>query len=463
MEQSKYHPRHKILYRILKAMKMSLTEENVTKSLLSFAGPMILGNLLQQFYNIVDTWVVGRYVGADALAAVGSAYTLMTFLNSILIGLCMGSGAAFSFYYGKKDQEKMCRCVRTAFVFIGAIAIVLSVLVQIFLNPILRFLNTPTELLALMSAYIFIIFMGIPFIFLYNYFAFLLRAIGNSVVPLIFLGIASILNIVLDLYCVLDLQWGLQGAAIATIIAQAVSGIGLGIYTYIKEPNFRFSYHKFIKEEKPIGEILNYSLLTCAQQSVMNFGILLIQGLVNSFGASVMAAFAAAVKIDTLAYMPAQEFGNAYSIFMSQNFGAGKKERLKQGTKNAVVISSIFCILLSAFVFGLANYLMLIFVNENESQIIEIGISYLRIEGTFYIGIGILFLLYGYFRGINKPAMSFVLTIISLGTRVILAYILSAIPQIGVSGIWWSIPIGWLLADITGLVFMKQSLRTTNR
>lgn len=436
-------------------MKQNLTEETVTKTLLKFAMPMILGNLLQQFYNIVDTWVVGQYVGADALAAVGSAYTLMTFLNSILIGLCMGSGAAFSFYFGKGDREKMCSCVRSAFVLIGAIAIVLSIVVQIFLKPILNFLNTPKELFDMMQIYVFIVFLGIPFIFLYNYFAFLLRAVGNSVMPLVFLGAASVLNVVLDLYFVLALESGLQGAAVATVLAQAVSGIGLGVYTYRKEPKFRFSFRQFIKEKKPIGEILNFSLLTCAQQSVMNFGILLVQGLVNSFGAAVMAAFAAAVKIDSFAYMPAQEFGNAYSIFMSQNFGAGKKERLKQGTKSALLVSAAFCVGISAVVFGAAYYLMMIFVKPDEVEIIKIGVSYLRIEGTFYVGIGILFLLYGYFRGVNKPVLSLVLTVISLGTRVVLAYALSAIPQIGVQGIWWSIPIGWGLADIVGFVLLK--------
>lgn len=437
-------------------MKQNLTEENVTKSLLRFAGPMILGNLLQQLYNIVDTWVVGKYVGADALAAVGSAYALMTFLNSILIGMCMGSGATFSFYYGKGDKEKMYRCVRSAFVLIGVIAVVLSVLVQVFLNPILRFLNTPEQLFDRMRSYVTIVFMGIIFISLYNYFAFLLRSVGNSVVPLIFLGIASVLNVALDLYFVLVLKFGLQGTAAATVMSQAVSGVGLGIYTYVKEPAFRFSYSQFQKERKPIGELLHFSLLTCMQQSVMNFGILLVQGLVNSFGASVMAAFAAAVKIDTFAYMPAQEFGNAYSIFISQNFGAGKKERLRQGTKNAFAVSSVFCIVISVLVFGFAEFLMMLFVKPEEVEIIRIGMSYLRIEGAFYIGIGVLFLLYGYFRGVSMPAVSLVLTVISLGTRVVLAYVLSAVPWIGVNGIWWSIPIGWLLADITGIILMRK-------
>lgn len=435
-------------------MNRDLTKGNVTSSLLLFAGPMILGNLLQQCYNIVDTWVVGRYVGADALAAVGASYTLMTFLNSLLIGLCMGSGAVFSYYIGQGARQKVKSCAQTSFVLIGILAVVISVAVQCLREPILRLLRTPMQLMQMTDAYLVIIFAGIVFIFLYNYFAFLLRALGNSVVPLCFLGVASVLNIGLDLFFVLKLNWGLQGAALATVIAQAVSGVGLGVYIWKREPFFRFSLREFMQGEKPAAEICKYSGMTCMQQSVMNFGILMVQSLVNSFGPAVMAAFAATVKIDTFAYMPAQEFGNAYSIFISQNHGAGEAKRVREGTRKALGVSAVFCAAVSVVVFALARYLMLIFVKAQDTQIIEIGMQYLRIEGAFYVGIGILFLLYGYFRGINRPGISLVLTIISLGTRVVLAYILAAVPAIGVLGIWWAIPIGWALADAVGIAAM---------
>lgn len=433
-----------------------LTEGNVTKSLLYFAAPMILGNLLQQCYNIADTWVVGKFVGAQALAAVGSSYALMTFSNSLLIGLCMGGGAVFSYYIGKGDRARVKTCAQTAFVMIGVLAAALSIAAQCLMHPILLLLRTPEELYGMTRDYLAIVFLGIIFIFLYNYYAFLLRALGNSVTPLYLLGAASVLNIGLDLYFVRNLGWGLQGAAAATVISQAVSGLGLGICVWRKEPYFRFSLHGFLQEEKPVGEICRYSLMTSMQQSVMNFGILMVQSLVNSFGPAVMAAFAATVKIDTFAYMPAQEFGNAYSIFISQNFGARKAERVKQGTGKAMAVSAVFCGAVSVLVFAFARFLMLIFVDAGESQIIAIGMQYLRIEGAFYIGIGILFLLYGYFRGVNRPGISLVLTVISLGTRVALAYILAAIPTIGVTGIWWAIPIGWALADVTGFVLMRH-------
>lgn len=438
-------------------MKRDLTRGNVTVSLLMFACPMILGNLLQQLYNIVDTWVVGRYVGADALAAAGSAYALMTFLTSVLTGLCMGSGAMLSYYFGRGDAKMLRSCMLSSFVLVGGLSLALNLLVYMLKKPILHLLRIPEELCGLMERYVSIVFLGIFFVFLYNFFAFTLRAVGNSFVPLIFLGIASLVNVGFDLYFVLVLHAGLEGAAWATVMAQALSGVGLGLYTWRKEPRFRFSLKEFLAEDKQMKEILRFSSVTSAQQSVMNFGILLVQGLVNSFGKNTMAAFAAAVKIDTFAYMPAQEFGNAFSIFISQNYGAGERERLKKGVSRACVVSVSFCLLISAGVFGLARHLMLIFVKGSEAEIIETGIEYLRIEGAFYLGIGVLFLLYGYFRGIHRPELSLLLTVISLGTRVMLAYLLAAIPEIGVHGIWWAIPIGWALADLTGILLIKRA------
>lgn len=438
-------------------MTKDLTKGNVTKTMLLFACPMILGNLLQQCYNIADTLIVGRVLGSDALAAVGSAYTLMTFLTSILIGLCMGSASVFSFHFGRGDREKMKNRILLSFLLTGGVSVLMTVLVFAGIDIILYLLQVPKGLLSMMREYIFIIFMGIIFVFLYNYFAFLLRAMGNSVTPLWFLGTAAVLNIILDLVFVMVFHWGIGGAAAATVIAQAFSGIGIGIYTWRREPSLRPEPSTWKFNREAVVEILRNSFAASIQQSVMNFGILMIQGLVNSFGASVMAAFAAAVKIDSFAYMPAQEFGNAFSIFISQNHGANQPERIREGTKKAIFVSMAFCVFISVLVFAAAPLLMLIFIKASEAEIIGIGVGYLRTEGAFYCGIGVLFLLYGYYRGIGKPEMSLILTIISLGTRVLLAYTLAPLPAIGVNGIWWAIPIGWILADTTGILYMRRS------
>lgn len=276
---------------------------------------------------------------------------------------------------------------------------------------------------------------------------------GNSVVPLVFLAISAGLNIALDFWFVLGLDRGVAGAAEATVIAQYISGIGIAAYTLIKHPQLRPTQGRFHVRWSRVREIAGFSILTCVQQSVMNLGILLVQGLVNSFGPTIMAAFAAAVKIDAFAYMPVQDFGNAFSTFIAQNYGAKKEERIRTGLKDAVRAAMPFCIVVSAAVWVFARPLMGLFVEAGETEIIAAGVRYLRIEGAFYCGIGCLFLLYGLYRALGRPGMSVVLTVISLGTRVALAYAISAIPSIGVVGVWWSVPIGWFLADVTGMLY----------
>lgn len=304
-------------------MYYDLTKGKISKNLILFALPMMAGNLMQQFYNIADTLIVGRVVGKNALAAVGAAYTLMTFLTSIFLGLSMGAGVLFSIYKGKNDKHALRVAVAHAFVLIMAVMVFVNVLVYVCMHPILWFLRVPQEVMEGM------------------------------------------------------------------------------------------------------------------RQSVMNFGILMVQGLVNSFGATTMAAFAAAVKIDTFAYLPVQDFGNAYSTFVAQNYGVKDYGRIQKGTKEAFAISIVFSIIISILVCTFAASLMEIFVKAQETAVIACGVQYLRIEGSFYCGIGCLFLLYGYYRAINKAQMSVVLTVISLGLRVVLAYILSV--PLKAPGIWVAI------------------------
>lgn len=315
-------------------MNKDLTKGPVVKSMLLFAIPMILGDLLQQCYNIADTLIVGQFLGKTALAAVGSSFTLMSFITSIILGLCMGSGALFSIRFGQRDKKGLKQDLCASFFFIAFISILLNIIAYICIGALKLFLSVPHEVWGDMRCYLLYIFMGIIAIFLYNFFSAYLRSIGNSVIPLIFLAISSILNIILDLYFVLVLKMGVGGAALATVLSQYVSGIGIMLYTLLKYKEvlviFKISY---LKRER-IKQIISFSLLTCIQQSVMNLGILMVQGLVNSFGTVVMAAFAAAVKIDAFAYMPVQDFGNAFSTFIAQNYGAKERERIQKGLKD---------------------------------------------------------------------------------------------------------------------------------
>ena len=438
-------------------MHKDLTQGSITKSLILFAFPLVLGNILQQFYNIVDTFVVGKMIGASALAAVGATYSIMTFITSIILGLCMGAGVLFSMLYGAKKDEDLKNSFVVSFIFIFTLSVVIMMLTILMKNNILQFLNIPSDIYEMTKSYFVIVCFGIPFTFLYNYFASLSRALGDSKTPFVFLGVSTVLNIILDVVFVAFIYKDVSSVAYATLIAQAISAITMMIYCINSKKDYMPKMRHCYFDSRILSKFLNYSLLTCLQQSVMNFGIMMISGLVNSFGVSVMAGFNTAVKIDTIAYMPSQDFGNAFSTFVAQNTGANKKERVEKGLKTSLLLSTLFNMIMSLIIFVFAKNLMMFFVEAGEVEVIRIGVEYLRIEGACYIGIGILFLWYGYYRGIGQAHMSVVLTVISLGTRVLLAYLLSQ--YIGVIGIWLSIPIGWFLADITGFIYYLKKKR----
>ena len=431
-----------------------MTQGGIIGPLLSFALPLILGNMLQTLYNAADSIIVGRFVGPEALAAVGSAYSLMTFLTSLMIGLSMGAGIVFSYLFGEKNFDKLRKALGISFLSIGLISIAITVIASLFQHQIMALLQVPDDVYNDMAEYLAVIFMGLPALFLYNFYAAAERAVGNSNTPLLFMAVSAIMNVALDLYFVISLDLGVWGAAVATIISQWVAGIGISLFSITKHSMLRFGLADMIPEKGLFQELLSLSVITSLQQSIMNLGILCVQGIVNGFGSGVMAAFAAGVKIDSIAYMPLQEFGNAFSTFVSQNGGAGKEERIRKGMKIAFSLATVFGAIISLIVFAIPGLLMTIFVDPGETELIAIGTDYLRIEGSFYILIGYLFLFYGIFRALKAPSVSLVLTIISLGLRVLLAAVLSRLPM-GELGIWMSIPIGWAIADAAGLVFYK--------
>lgn len=432
-------------------MVHGLTTGKIGKSLILFSLPMILGNLLQQLYNVADTLIVGQTVGAAALSAVGSSYALMVLLTSVILGLCMGSGVVFAQLFGAKRIEDMKVSIFNAAVFILLISAAINIASFLLLDRFILWLQVPAQAAAFTRIYLQIILAGMSFVSVYNFFASVLRSIGNTVIPLAFLAAAAVTNILLDLLFILVFHWGVAGAALATVAAQALSAVCITAYFITKAKHLCPGRRHMHLDKQILRRVIDNSVLTSVQQSVMNFGILMVQGLVNSFGFAASAAFAAVVKIDAFAYMPAQDFGNAFSTFVAQNYGAGRIDRIHKGTAAAIRISSLFCAAASLCVCMFAQPLMLLFVRAEETEIIRIGIQYLHIEGLFYIGIGVLFLLYGLFRGFGKSSVSIVLTVISLGSRVLLAYALSAVPAVGLLGIWWSVPIGWALADLTGI------------
>lgn len=437
-------------------MKQELTSGNIGKGLLLFSLPMIAGNLLQQLYNVVDTLIVGQTIGAQALSAVGSSYALMVLLTSVILGLCMGSGVVFSQLYGANRNTDVKVSIVNAFVLIFLVSVFITVVSYLLLNQIVVWIKIPKEALVYAKEYLMIIFSGILFVFFYNFFAAILRSVGNTFIPLVFLAVSALWNIVFDLIFILIFHMGVKGAAWATVSAQILSAVGVMLYFFLKAKELCPTRKHLYYDQNLLRLILVNSSLTAIQQSIMNFGILMVQGLVNSFGFAASAAFAIVVKIDAFAYMPAQDFGNAFSTFVAQNYGAKKSERITKGIRVAFLTSIIFCCISSIVVCIFAKEFILLFVKPQEIEILSIGITYLYIEGSCYTGIGILFLLYGFYRGLGRSMMSIILTILSLGSRVVLAYSLSAIPMFGLQGIWVSVPIGWALADIIGIWYYQK-------
>ena len=425
-------------------------------NLLTITIPIALQNLISFATSMMDTIMLGRADDTGVFLSASSLANQPFFILSLVcFGLAGASTVLSAQYWGKRDTAS----IRSIYSIILKVAFVISTLMA------LAVLIFPQAVMGIYSNNDEIIAAGISYLRIIG-FAYILFGLSNTMICCIrsieLVKISVVVNI--TSFCTnVFLNWvlifgnlgapalGIRGAAIATVISQYISGIGLMIYVYIHYPELRLKYEDTNFVKRTAYDIAILSGMTCLQQSVMNFGILMVQGIVNSFGTKIMAAFAVSVKIDTIAYMPVQDFGNAFSTFIAQNFGAGKYDRIKDGIKKALKSVVLFCIFISAIVFIFAKPLMMIFVNAESTEIINIGVQYLRIEGACYIGIGILFMLYGYYRAINKPSMSVVLTVISLGIRVVLAYVLSRV--IGVVGIWWSIPIGWFIADAVGICF----------
>ncbi|MGY3776384.1 MATE family efflux transporter [Helcococcus sueciensis] len=435
-------------------MEVNLTKGNILKSLILFSIPIIIGNIFQQMYNIFDTLIVGKLLGNIALTAVGSSYALMVLISSIIIGFTMGASVSFSHYYGANSHDKLKSAIFNSFIFVLVVSLVLNILSYLLLDKILVWINIPSEALVMTREYLSIIFIGIFFIFLYNFVASILRSIGNTKIALYFLICSTLINIYLDYAFIKYFNMGVAGAAWATIIAQVFASLGITMYLVIKRKDLLPKKEHMEFEKYVLMDIIDNSSLTAIQQSIMNFGILMIQGLVNSYGLIVSAAFATVVKIDAFAYMPAQDFGNAFASFVAQNNGANNKERIDKGLKLSMLVSIIFCLISSILVYIFAENLMLIFVKESEIEVLKVGVNYLRTEGVFYIGIGILFLWYGYYRGLSRGKQSIILTVISLGLRVLLANILHV--YYGTFGIWISIVIGWFVADLYGYYIYRK-------
>lgn len=435
-------------------MEIDMTKGNPSRIILKFFIPLFIGDLLQQFYSIIDAIVIGKFVGTDAFAAVGSSSAVTVFITSILLGLAMGASAIFSQLYGGGQYDELKKTISTALIFLFSVSVLITVVTSIFLPQIIALYQMPEKTAVYAADYLKYVFYGFIFVGMYNAFSFLLRSFGDSKTPLYFLIASCISNLILDLIFVVVLHMGTAGAAIATLLTQGFAAIGCGIYTIKRMQFLKFKREDFIFSTSAFNKIATFSILTALQQSISSFGMMLIQGLVNTFGSTVMAAFAACSKIDSVANAPLQDLGNSFSTYTAQNEGAGETKRIREGFHATSRITIILSAIISIVAFIFAPNLITLFVNKNATEVIAVGVGYLRIVSIFYVLLGFIVMFYGFFRGLGAIKISILMTIVSQGLRVLLAYSLA--PVRGFSGVCWAIVVGWLLSDLLGFYMYKK-------
>ena len=432
-----------------------LTKGNETKGIILFALPMLLGNVFQQFYTMVDSWVVGRYVGTAALAAVGTSFPLIFLMLALVMGVTMGTSVLVAQYYGAKDFKKVREAVDSGYVFIFWMGIGITLVGLATTVPLLRLLGVPPEIMPEAAAYLRIIFAGSLTSFGYNAVSAILRGLGDSKTPLYFLIIATLLNVALDLVFVAVFHWGVAGAAWATIISQAVSFLGALAILDSRNEFIRLDLRSIRFDREVFRLSLRIGLPTGVQQTLVAAGMMALTRVVNGFGAATMAGFAAASRLDSFAAMPAMNLGQAMSTFVGQNIGAGKPERVRRGHLSAVAVGAGISVATSLLVMLAGRELVSIF--STDAEVIEAGGRYLFIVGAFYLLFSTMFINNGVMRGAGDALIPMISTILALWVvRIPLAILFSGPLGMGADGIWWAIPAGWLVGAVFSTLYYQS-------
>ncbi|WP_061995830.1 MATE family efflux transporter [Clostridium sp. ATCC 25772] len=432
-----------------------LTEGHEGKQIFTFALPMLIGSLFQQLYNTADSIIVGRFIGKDAMAAVSGANPIMFLLTSLLMGVTLGFSILVSQYYGSKNMKKIKRTIDTTYIFIFITSIIITIIGIIFSEPILKIMNTPDVIMNQSKEYLIIIFSGTIFSAGYNSVSAILRGLGDSTNPLIFLIISTILNIVLDIVFILNFNMGVNGVALATIIAQGISFIFSIIYLNKKHEVLKIRF-KGLKYDKDIFKKgLRLGIPSAIQQMLFSFGNIALQSLVNGYGTSAMAAFGAGTKVETFISIPVMNLGAAVSTFVAQNMGAGKLDRIKKGVKSSLFMAASLSIVVLVIFLMFNKELIGLF--NTDKEVVDIGSRYLMTVGPFFIAISTSFMLTSAIRGAGDSMFSLISSIISLwAVRIPASYIFSK--YLGVNGIWVGIPVGWIVGWFVTFWYYRKGM-----
>ncbi len=428
----------------------NFTVGNEAKLILNFTLPMLLGNVFQQLYNVVDSIIVGKVLGKEALAAVGASFPIIFTLVALLIGVGSGFSIIISQFYGAKDMASIKQAINTMYIFLFAAGLLASVFGIYYSEKLFLLLQLPSELIPQATTYFNIYMGGMILFFGFNGTSSALRGLGDSKTPLYFLIIASVFNILFDILFVMIFKWGIAGAAWATVVSQGGALVAGIIYLNRTHKVMKFSISQLNFNKSLFITSLKIGLPSGMQNSFVALGMMALLSIVNRFGTDVIAAYTAAGRIDSLAMLPAMNFSQAVAAFVGQNLGANKIQRIKRGFKATFLMSNFFCICITAIIFISGDQLIRIFTND--PNVIEIGEKYLIIVSSFYLLYSTLFTTNGVLRGAGDTIIPMFITLFSLWIiRIPAAYFLS--DKIGETGIWWSIPIGWSIGALCSYLY----------
>lgn len=443
--------------------KQDMTEGKIISPLISFTIPLVLGNLFQLTYNAVDSVIVGKYVGEEALAAVGTSNPIMNIAILLISGMCMGASVLMSSQYGGKDYEKLSRQISTTMLAGCGFSVVFSLLMVILAKPILGLIQVPQEVIPLAASYLRIIYLGLVFTFLYNFLANTMRALGDSKTPLYFLMISALLNVVGDIFFVAVLQWGVEGSALSTILSEALCCLFCGLYIKKRIPLLCLGKKWLVFDKELLGRTISYGSTSAMQQVCLQLGKIMIQAMVNTQGVSVIAAFTAVNRVDDFAYTPQQNIGHAMTTFIAQNKGAGKKDRIRRGFQGGLMIELAYSVCLLLVILLTAPAIMKLFVEDGDAKVVELGVSYLRVIAFMYLLPAMTNGIQGFFRGIGDMKITLYSTFMNMLGRVAAVFVMLMVLKLQFSALAWANMIGWIVMLIFEVPLLMRSLKKLRR
>ena len=431
----------------MKSLTRDMTTGNAVKHILLFSLPALIGNIFQQVYNLADSIIVGKIVGADALAAVGASGSITFFFFALCNGIGSGGGIVASQYYGAHDEKSVKNCIVNTCLIMLMVPLIFGSIGFISAPYLLRLLGTPELILADATMYIRYMCIGLLFVSMYNYISSMLRAFGDSVSPLIFLIVSTIINILLDLLFVYKFRMGIRGATIATLVAQLISVIGSGLYAITMNYYFKLKKEDFSLSMEMIKKILKLGIPMSLQFALIAVSTMALQRVVNAYGTAVVAAFTATSRIEQIVHQPYQTLCASLATFCGQNYGANEKDRVLDGHKKGMIMMAIVSVVMFVLMQVAGEALTSLFVSDSE--VIRLGAMGLKITSFFYITLGTIYVVRGTLTGVGDAFFALFNGIIEVLGRFIVPVTLTTLLGLGVKGIWLSTGIVWAISGIT--------------